>query len=155
MGQRNRLWDLISKAFKQSLSLGSTLVKKLEELLSYRFFCPNSLSLKIRLSFFPQLQGGHLSHERDLFPDFRETEKWFSVPLASTALYFKIIHMPMRHPLGPPILGPNTHHQPLSEKNAVAKRQQPLKFQRLTYPRGKDDDAKSLCFESHRIKPCF
>ncbi|KAB0371682.1 hypothetical protein FD755_016620, partial [Muntiacus reevesi] len=34
----NRLWDLKSKEFKQSLSLGSTLVKKLEELLSRENF---------------------------------------------------------------------------------------------------------------------
>lgn len=84
MGQRNRLWDLISKEFEQSLSLGSTLVKKLEELLPHRFRCLNSLSLKMRLSFCPQLEGGYLSHERDLFPDFREIEKRFSIPLAST-----------------------------------------------------------------------
>ena len=118
MGQRNRLWDLISKEFKQSLRLGSTLVKKLEELLPHRFCCLNSLSLKMRLFFFPQLREG-TCHMREIYFLTLERQRKDSASLLHQlfkSLYFKLIHMPMRHTLGPPTLDPNTHHHSLTRE---------------------------------------
>ena len=55
------------------------------------FLALNSLSLAVRVSFYFQMQGAHLSHGRDFFPAFRETEGDSECPPTLAVSYVTLI----------------------------------------------------------------